>query len=229
LFSSPQRIVGAGCALLLVHAVVLLWLGTAPPGPFVSDLIQLMLGGLLVLCCFRAARATEALACHFWQLASLAFSIWLVAQGIATYGDLAQISVLSEWSENLLFSFWFVPLAMALFLDPDREHTGFDWLMALDFVQAVLFCIAAYLYFFYIPRSESPTELAHSVWSPYFAGCPGFHPARQIESPGHGQIDLWPAGNLSFSFRDCRRVVLLRSRKWSQDGCGLTYSGARSL
>ena len=170
MLSNPQRIVGAGCALLLVHAVVLLWLGTAPPGPFVSDLIQLTLGGLLVLCCFRAARATEALACHFWQLASLAFSIWLVAQGIATYGDLLPISVLSQWSENLLFSFWFVPLAMALFLDPDRERTGFDWLMALDFVQAVLFCIAAYLYFFYIPRSESPTELAHSVWSPYFAG-----------------------------------------------------------
>jgi diguanylate cyclase (GGDEF)-like protein len=162
--------VGAGCALLLVHAVVLLGFGAAPPGPFLSDLIQLTLGGLLVLCCFCTARATEGLARHFWQLAWLAFSIWMVAQGIATYNDILPVSVLNQWSENLLFSFWFVPLAMALFLDPDRESKGFDWLMVLDFVQAVLFCIAAYLYFFYIPRSESPTELAHSVWSPYFAG-----------------------------------------------------------
>jgi len=170
LLYNPRTTVGAGFALLIVHLIVLLSFRTSPPGPFLSDLIQLMLGCLLVLCCFRAARASEGLACHFWQLASLAFSIWLVAQGIGTYSHILPLSVLSQWSENLLFSFWFVPLAMALFLDPDRERKGFDWLLVLDFVQAVLFCIAAYLYFFYIPRSESPTELAHSVWSPYFAG-----------------------------------------------------------
>jgi diguanylate cyclase (GGDEF)-like protein len=43
-------------------------------------------------------------------------------------------------------------------------------LVALDFVQAVLVCVAAYLYFFYIPKSESPGELAHEVWAPYFVG-----------------------------------------------------------
>src|SRR5215472_12948623 len=167
LLYNPRTTVGAGFALLIVHLIVLLSFRTSPPGPFLSDLIQLMLGCLLVLCCFRAARASEGLACHFWQLASLAFSIWLVAQGIGTYSDILPLSVLSQWSENLLFSFWFVPLAMALFLDPDRERKGFDWLLVLDFVQAVLFCTAPYLYFSYIPRSESPTERAHPVWSPY--------------------------------------------------------------
>jgi len=34
----------------------------------------------------------------------------------------------------------------------------------------VLVCVAAYLYFFYLPKAESPGELAHSVWTPYFAG-----------------------------------------------------------
>jgi diguanylate cyclase (GGDEF)-like protein len=170
LLITPRRIVGSGYALLLIHVVVLFSLGTASVGPFLSDLLQLMLGFLLVVCCFRAARICEGMARHFWQLASLAFSLWLVAQGIAAYSDVFRISDFSQWSENLLFSFWFVPLAMALFLDPDRERKSFDWLLVLDFIQAVLFCIAAYLYFFYIPRSESPTELAHSVWSPYFAG-----------------------------------------------------------
>ena len=36
-----------------------------------------------------------------------------VAQGIATYGDLLPVSEFSLWAENLLFCFWFVPLAMA--------------------------------------------------------------------------------------------------------------------
>lgn len=170
MLSNPRRIVGAGCGLLLIHLAVVFSVGTSPPGPFLSDLVQFALGGLLVFSCFRAARLSESLARQFWQLASLAFCIWLVAQGIATYSDLLRASEISLWSENLLFCFWFVPLAMALFLDPDREWRGFDWLLVLDFVQAVLFCIAAYLYFFYIPRAESSTELAHSVWSPYFVG-----------------------------------------------------------
>ena len=37
-------------------------------------------------------------------------------------------------------------------------------------MQAVLVCVAAYLYFFYLPKAESPGELAHAVWTPYFAG-----------------------------------------------------------
>lgn len=166
----PSRIIIAASGLLLVHALVLSTLGTARPGPFLSDLLQLALGCLMVFSCFAAARSCEGLPRHFWRLAALAFSIWGIAQGIATYSDVLPTSLLSLWSENLLFSFWFVPLAMSLFLDPDREQKGFDWLLVLDFVQAVLFCIAGYLYFFYIPRSESATELAHSVWNPYFAG-----------------------------------------------------------
>jgi diguanylate cyclase (GGDEF)-like protein len=59
---------------------------------------------------------------------------------------------------------------MALFLDPEHEAGHLDALTALDFVQAVLVCVAAYLYFFYLPKSENPGELAHSVWAPYFAG-----------------------------------------------------------
>jgi len=44
--------------------------------------------------------------------------------------------------ENFLFCFWFAPLAMASFLDPDTEAGKLDSLVALDFVQAVLVCVA---------------------------------------------------------------------------------------
>jgi PAS domain S-box-containing protein len=58
---------------------------------------------------------------------------------------------------------------MTLFLDPDREPEGFDPLLLLDLMQAAVFAVAAYLYFFYFPsQGTSGSELAHSVWAPYF-------------------------------------------------------------
>jgi len=86
------------------------------------------------------------------------------------YQDVYGLTNFAQWASNLLFCFWFVPLAMALFFDSGDRREGFDWLLALDFCQGVLACIAAYLYFFYLPRAEGTTDLAHSVWAPYFVG-----------------------------------------------------------
>src|SRR5713101_750081 len=58
---------------------------------------------------------------------------------------------------------------MTLFLDPEREPEGVDPVLLLDLTQVAVFGVAAYLFFFYIPsQRESGTELAHSVWTPYF-------------------------------------------------------------
>ena len=154
--------------LWLAHAGVVASLGTHRPGPFLSDLIQLTLGIVLISAVVAASRRSEGMALSFWRLTAFAFMVWLVAQGFSVYNDVAA-SPLVSGIENFLFCFWFAPLAMAIFLDPDTEAGKLDALVALDFVQAVLVCIAAYLYFFYIPKSEAG-EMAHSVWAPYFGG-----------------------------------------------------------
>src|ERR1017187_5777444 len=155
--------------LWLLHFGVVAMLGTKPPGPFLSDLMQFSLGVVLIVAIVDAARRSEGLARSFWRLTAAAYSLWLIAQGLSVYNDLAASPFVS-WINNLLFCFWFVPLAMAMFLDPEQEAGRLDALVALDFVQAVLVCVAAYLYFFYLPKAESSSELAHSVWTPYFAG-----------------------------------------------------------
>lgn len=155
--------------LWLVHAGAVAFLGTQAPGPLVSDLIQLALGLVLIYSVIAASRRSEGMAIAFWQLTAIAYTVWFVAQGLGVYYDLtASTTVL--WGDNLLFSFWFVPLAMAIFLDPDKEAGKVDALVALDFGQGVLVCVAAYVYFFYLPKAESPGELAHEVWAPYFVG-----------------------------------------------------------
>jgi diguanylate cyclase (GGDEF)-like protein len=155
--------------LWLAHAGIVAFIGLNPPGPFLSDMIQFALGGVLIYSILEARRRSEGLARSFWELTAAAYLVWIVAQGLSIYNDFAASNSVASLS-NLLFCFWFVPLAMAMFLDPDHEAGRLDAVSVLDFVQAVLVCVAAYVYFFYLPQSESPSELAHSVWTPYFVG-----------------------------------------------------------
>jgi diguanylate cyclase (GGDEF)-like protein len=165
-----MRIVVTVAGLLwLAHLGEVVMLGTKAPGPFVSDLIQLALGTVLIYAIVSASRRSEGMALSFWRLTALAYALWMVAQILSVYNVL-YTSLAIAWITNLLFSFWFVPLGMAIFLDPDKEAGKVDALVALDFVQGVLVCVAAYLYFFYLPKAESPAELAHAVWAPYFVG-----------------------------------------------------------
>jgi diguanylate cyclase (GGDEF)-like protein len=156
--------------LSLAHVGVLAVLGTAASGPLLSDLIQLSLGGVLIFACLRSSQRSEGIARSFWRLAAVAYVLWLVAQGMGVYSDLVASPRSVQWATNLLFCFWFVPLALAMFLDPDNEAGGLDSIVALDFVQAVMVCVAAYLYFFYIPKTHSGGKLSHTVWEPYFVG-----------------------------------------------------------
>jgi diguanylate cyclase (GGDEF)-like protein len=158
-----------GASLLLVHVVLVATFGTSHPGAVLSDSLQFVLGVLVIVGCIQASNRSEGLPRSFWRLAASAFAVWCVAQGLSIFVDLTANASVS-WITNLLFCFWFVPIAMAMFLDPEHGAGGLDALVALDFVQAVLVCVAAYLYFFYLPKAEIPNELAHSVWAPYFAG-----------------------------------------------------------
>jgi diguanylate cyclase (GGDEF)-like protein len=167
--SRTRTIVAVAGLLWLIHAaVVLVWNGQ-PPGPVLSDALQFIVGSVLIAVLMQTSRRSEGLARAFWHLAAAAYVLLIFSEGLSVYNDLAATPHIFPFT-NFLFSFWFAPLAMALFLDPDHETGRLDAVMALDFVQGVLVCVAAYLYFFYLPKAESPSELSHTVWAAYFAG-----------------------------------------------------------
>jgi diguanylate cyclase (GGDEF)-like protein len=166
---SNKRTLAAAGLLWLIHIGVVVTVGTQGVGPLLSDALQLVLGSVLIYAINDAGRRSEGLARSFWRLAAVAYLVWFVAQGLSVYNDWAHSEFIA-WAGNLLFSFWFAPLAMAIFLDPETASGTLDSLIALDFVQAVLICLAAYLYFFYLPRAGAASELAHEVWAPYFGG-----------------------------------------------------------
>ena len=160
----------ASAIFFLAHVAIVATWGTSAPGPIASDSIQLCLGGFVIFACLAAARRSEGLARSFWHLTAAAYGLLFVAQAFSVYTDFFRAPGGMDWFANLLFCFWFVPLAMTLFLDPEQQSGTLDSLTALDFVQAVLVCVAAYFYFFYLPKSEARGQLAHSVWAPYFVG-----------------------------------------------------------
>jgi two-component system cell cycle sensor histidine kinase/response regulator CckA len=166
---SSQKTITVAGILFVSQFLVLVTLGTTRPGPIVSEVIQLAFGILCVWASFQAAGRSNDFGRKFWRLAAVAFCLFVVAQALGTYDEAYHASHFVEWLVNLIFFFWFTPMGMALFLDPESEARGFDWLLILDFTQAIVFGIAAYLYFFYLPSpSQSGTELSHAVWAPYF-------------------------------------------------------------
>jgi diguanylate cyclase (GGDEF)-like protein len=153
----------------------------------------------------HASRRSEGLARSFWRLAAAAYGLWVTAQGLAIYNDVIE-SALAQWMNNLLFCFWFAPLAMALFLDSEHESGKIDALRALDFVQAVLVCVAAYLYFFYLPQASAPGELADEVWAPYFVGyglVSGTFILRAIMTQSRDERALFGRMGMSLTFSGC--------------------------
>ena len=136
-------------AFLLVggHGLSLATLGDSRWGALCSDTVQLILGVMTLWLSWRACQSSQKLAKNFWLLTAIGFSIWIVAQAGGTYADLFPIPNLVHSAINLLFCFWSVPLAMALFLDPDSD-SGVDLLLMLDFAQSIIFCVAAYFFFF---------------------------------------------------------------------------------
>jgi diguanylate cyclase (GGDEF)-like protein len=167
--SRTRTIVAIAGLSWLVHAgVVVVW-NTRPPGPVLSDVIQFIVGTVLIAVLLQTSQRSEGLARAFWRLSTAAYALLVFSQGLSVYNDLAATPHIFPFT-NFLFSFWFAPLAMALFLDPEHESGRLDAVMALDFVQGVLVCVAAYVYFFYLPKAESPSELSHTVWGAYFGG-----------------------------------------------------------
>jgi diguanylate cyclase (GGDEF)-like protein len=155
--------------LLCAHVGSVLKFGSAPRGALISDLIQLTLGVMLIPLTFLTARRSRNVGRHYWRLTSLAYCLWVIAQVLATYQDRTGTTHLVQLT-GFLFSFWFVPLGMTLFLDPESDAGALNRRAFVDLVQGLLFLGTAYFYFFLLSsRSGDGSDLATELRLPYLA------------------------------------------------------------
>jgi PAS domain S-box-containing protein len=162
---SRNRLIAVACLLIVVHAAILGFFTHTPLRSHLSEVIQTTLDALCVLACARASGRSRRFARSFWWLAALSFSILVLAQIIGITIDLTHPQSANGPFTEILFLFWFGPLTVALFLEPDSEPRKLSSLVILDVLQAILFWLAVYLYFSYLPSQLSGTDLIHSAWN----------------------------------------------------------------
>lgn len=152
--------------LLFAHMLSVREFGSAFAGECLSDFIQLILGLMLVPVSLLVANRSSGVARHYWRLTALAYSLWDVAQALATAQDVAGTAQHLQ-IVGFLFSFWYVPIGMALFLDPESE-SRLDRLAFVDLIQGLLFLFTGYVYFFMLSsQSLEVTDLASGLQEPY--------------------------------------------------------------
>jgi diguanylate cyclase (GGDEF)-like protein len=147
------------CTLLLVQTVAIARTTGTTGAALISDLVQIGLG---VTCLFASlyvrSRSGKASSYH-WTWLAVSFVGFISAQAVGTYIDVSSNHAWDRF-DDILFSLSVIPVAMLPFLDPDREHSRFDRLHVLDFVQVSCFWVSVYLYF----RNTPSLSLATVGW-----------------------------------------------------------------
>ena len=149
----PSRlVVPAALALLIGQAAVIAIRGNDPPGPLISDVIQLFLGILTTVAALQAAQRSDTFGRVFWRLAASSFAVWCAGQILGTYyGSIRNLPTQSLWNVEVFYFAAPAPLAMCLFLDPVAEREGLDWERILDYAQVAIVFVLLYFYFSNLP------------------------------------------------------------------------------
>jgi signal transduction histidine kinase/CheY-like chemotaxis protein len=163
--SSVRKTIGICCALLCAHTGVLFFLGRKPPGPLLSDLIQLTILVMCGIACWQAAFRGTGIISSFWRLAFASFVIFIFATALQTYHDGIHAVVFIPPLTDVLFVFWYAPLSAVLFLNSDFLSDRSDAVHVFDIAQVLLFWIAVYFCFSTIAaHSPSAKDAALSNW-----------------------------------------------------------------
>jgi hypothetical protein len=144
-------------ALLGAQAVVLSMHGARPPGPALSNGLQLGIGLLFIVAALDAARAETATRFErrFMQLMAARYVLWSGGQALATYYEIVGKLDFAGSPAHLLFTVEDVALGVALCLDtghPDRSERP----RAHELILIALFWTAVYLYIRFLGSESDP-------------------------------------------------------------------------
>jgi two-component system, cell cycle sensor histidine kinase and response regulator CckA len=150
-----KAIIGISLIVLAAHAAAVLAARPADVNGLTSNLFQLAISQLAMLACLTAAYRADKMIRQFWGFMTASFLLWGVAQALSTYYEYTGRNAKGELTDSFFF-FAFSPMLVALLLTPARESRSIDWERTLDFVQAGIVLLTAFLYFFLIPAWQQP-------------------------------------------------------------------------
>src|SRR5215467_3942220 len=148
----PRKPLIFAAVIVALHLVEAAMLGTSTNGSLLANLLQLVACGFAAVMAFGASRRGQGLSRPFWLLVGLGISTWGLANlgwmyyEVMLYREPPQTSAV-----RFLFGFEDVFIAMALFLDQDKDSSRIDAESALDFVQVSIVFFFIFLEFYFLP------------------------------------------------------------------------------
>ncbi|MGC2529511.1 MAG: PAS domain S-box protein [Candidatus Acidiferrum sp.] len=146
-----RRLLILAATIVGAHLAQALLLGPTPVGNLLANLVEVGASALAAVMCFNAARRARGMARPFWTLVGCGMAIWGVANLGWTYYELVLHSEPAPGSAvRFMFNVQGIFFAMVLFLDPEKDSSGFEPEFLLDFTQIAIVFFFLYLSLYYL-------------------------------------------------------------------------------
>src|SRR6266478_7871401 len=157
-----RKLLVLALAVVALHVVTVLTLGTSAAGSLAGNLLQITSCGLAVAAAFFASRRARGLSRRFWLLVGCGLAAWGVANTGWMYYEIAlRIEPPTGSVVRFLFGTQSIFFALAVFLNQDKDSSTLDLESVLDFVQIAIVFFFIYLGFYYLPARHMDTRSAY--------------------------------------------------------------------
>jgi PAS domain S-box-containing protein len=151
----PRKPLILAAIIVSLHLFEAATLGTSTTGSLLANLLEILACGFAAVMAFGASRRARGLSRPFWLLVGMSIAMW----GIANLGWMYYEVVLgSEPPQTSAVRFLFgledVLIAMALFLDQDKDSPRIDVEALLDFIQIGIVFFFIFVEFYFLPAQR---------------------------------------------------------------------------
>jgi PAS domain S-box-containing protein len=138
--------------IVALHLCEVATLGTTTSGSFLANLLEIIACGFAAAMAFGASRRGRGLSRPFWLIFGAGIAMWGVANlGWMYYEVVLHSEPPTASAVRFMFGLESVLIAMALFLDQDKDSPRIDAESALDFIQVGIVFFFIYLEYYYLP------------------------------------------------------------------------------
>lgn len=148
----PRKPLILAAIIVSLHLLEAAALGTSTTGSLFANLLEIFACGFAAVMAFGASRRGRGLSRPFWLLVGMGIAMWGIANlgwmyyEVVLHAEPPQASVV-----RFLFGFEDVLIAMALFLDQDKDSPRIDVEALLDFVQIGIVFFFIFVEFYFLP------------------------------------------------------------------------------
>jgi PAS domain S-box-containing protein len=148
----PRKPLILVAVIIALHLCVAATLGTTTSGSLLANLLEIFACGFAVVMAVQASRRGRGLSRPFWVIFGAGLGMWGVANlGWMYYEVVLRTEPSTTSVIRFLFGMEIVLIAMALFLDQEKDSPRIDAESTLDFLQIGIVFFFIYIEFYYLP------------------------------------------------------------------------------